>query len=120
MCMSSVVCSVCIQGKGSSHTMSYTTHQLYICHHSLSLSLSLSLFLSHRQALLLTSFYWGYMLTQLIGNRLSERYGGGVVMYFSGMVWSLGVACVSYSAYVSISFAVIIRILIGMAQGESV
>ena len=57
------------------------------------------------------------MLTQLIGSRLSEKFGGGVVMYFSGFVWSLGVLCVSFAAYVSRPLAVIIRILTGMAQG---
>ena len=69
------------------------------------------------QALLLSSFYWGYLLSQLVGHRVSEKFGGGVVMYFSAVVWSLGVICVSYAAYVSMALAVMIRVLTGMAQG---
>ena len=66
----------------------------------------------------MSSFYWGYMLSQLFGNRLSEKFGGDVVMYFAAMVWSLGVMCVSFAAYISVSLSLIIRILTGMAQGD--
>ena len=38
-------------------------------------------------------------------------------MYLSAMVWSLGVICVSYAAYVSMAMAVVVRVLTGMAQG---
>ena len=69
------------------------------------------------QALLLSSFYWGCLFSQLVGHRVSERFGGGVVMYLSAMVWSLGVICVSYAAYVSMAMAVVVRVLTGMAQG---
>lgn len=71
----------------------------------------------YSQALLLSSFYWGYLFSQLIGHRLSDRFGGGVVMYLTAVVWSLGVICVSYAAYVSMVLAVIVRALTGMAQG---
>ena len=69
------------------------------------------------QALLLSSFYWGYLFSQIVGHRVSERYGGGVVMYLTAVVWSLGVIGVSYFAYVSMALAVIVRVLTGMAQG---
>ena len=69
------------------------------------------------QALLLSSFYWGWLFSQLVGHRLSEKFGGGVVMYLSAVVWSLGAICVSYAAYVSMVMAVMVRVLTGMAQG---
>ena len=69
------------------------------------------------QALLLSSFYWGYLLSQIVGHRVLERFGAGVVMYLTAVVWSLGVICISYAAYVSMALAVIIRVLTGMAQG---
>ena len=58
------------------------------------------------------------MLSQLFGSRLSERFGGGVVMYFAAVVWSLGIVCVSFAVYVSMPLAVFIRVLTGMAQGK--
>ena len=57
------------------------------------------------------------MVSQLFGNRLSERFGGGVVMYFSAVVWSLGMMCISFAARISLPLSLVVRMLTGMAQG---
>jgi ACS family sodium-dependent inorganic phosphate cotransporter len=36
------------------------------------------------QAQILSSFFWGYMTTQIIGGILSKKYGGKIVLYTGG------------------------------------
>ena len=41
------------------------------------------------QGLVLSSFFVGYLLLQIIGGRLADRYGGKVVLGAGVLLWSL-------------------------------
>lgn len=73
---------------------------------------------------ILSSFFWGYTLTQVLGGYFSDRYGGQRVIYWAALFW----ACITLlmpdlmafpggSATWTITFAVIVRIVNGAAQG---
>ena len=38
-----------------------------------------------RQAQILSSFFWGYMLTQIIGGLAAKKFGGKLVLYTGGL-----------------------------------
>jgi sugar phosphate permease len=68
--------------------------------------------------IVLSAFYWGYVLTQVLGGSLSDRYGGDVVQWVTGVVWSLSTLSSVYLAQVSIWPLVLARFLTGLAQGQ--
>ena len=74
--------------------------------------------LSLTQGIVLSAFYWGYVLTQVLGGSLSDRYGGDVVQWVAGVVWSLSTLSSIYLAQVSIWPLVLARFLTGLAQGQ--
>ena len=74
--------------------------------------------LSLTQGIVLSAFYWGYVLTQVLGGSLSDRYGGDVVQWVTGVVWSLSTLSSVYLAQVSIWPLVLARFLTGLAQGQ--
>ena len=41
------------------------------------------------QGLVLSSFFVGYALTQVIGGRLADRYGGKAILAIGVLVWSV-------------------------------
>ena len=67
---------------------------------------------------MLSSFYWGYVLTQVLGGSLSDRFGGDVVQWMGGVVWSLTTLSTLFLAQDSIWPLVFARFLTGLAQGE--
>jgi ACS family sodium-dependent inorganic phosphate cotransporter-like MFS transporter 9 len=71
----------------------------------------------------LSSFFWGYTLTQVIGGYLSDRIGGHKVILTAAVGWSLFTFWMPdmirlFSAQeTSVNFIVIVRILHGAFQG---
>lgn len=72
----------------------------------------------------LSSFFWGYTLTQVLGGYFSDRIGGQRVIYYAAIVWSLVtlfmpniLLAAPKSWQYSIPFIVSIRILNGASQG---
>lgn len=70
---------------------------------------------------ILSSFFWGYTLTQVLGGYFSDKYGGQRVIYMAALVWAtitfLMPDLMSLTTSTSITFLVIVRILNGAAQG---
>ncbi|XP_055917028.1 solute carrier family 17 member 9 [Eupeodes corollae] len=72
----------------------------------------------------LSSFFWGYTLTQVVGGYFSDKFGGQRVILFAALGWSLITAFMpsiiyaapSFKSY-SIPFIVTIRIINGAFQG---
>lgn len=72
----------------------------------------------------LSSFFWGYTLTQVLGGFFGDKYGGLRVIYSAAIVWS-GItflmptlmAFTGPTATWTISFVVLVRIINGAAQG---
>lgn len=73
----------------------------------------------------LSSFFWGYTLTQVLGGYFSDKYGGQRVIYSAALVWAVITFLMpelialpgSVSATWTISFVVVVRIINGAAQG---
>lgn len=73
---------------------------------------------------ILSSFFWGYTLTQVLGGYFSDKYGGQRVIYLAALLWSIITFLMpdllgfpGTTATWTITFAVIVRILNGAAQG---
>ena len=74
---------------------------------------------THVQALILSSFYWGYLFTQILGGILAEKYGGDFVQLTAAIVWSLGALVLTCVSNVTELVLVILRFIIGLAQGKT-
>ena len=68
------------------------------------------------QGLILSSFFIGYLLTQIVGGRLADRYGGKVVLGFGVLIWSLFTLVVPPAAALGITVLIVARILMGMGE----
>lgn len=70
------------------------------------------------QGAVLSSFYIGYLLMQIVGGRLADRYGGKLVLGLGVVVWSLFTIITPFAA--AAGFAALIISRIGMGLGEAV
>tara|TARA_R110000850_G_scaffold16672_1_gene51625 strand:+ start:707 stop:1969 length:1263 start_codon:yes stop_codon:yes gene_type:complete len=68
------------------------------------------------QGLVLSSFFVGYMLLQIIGGKLADRFGGKVVLGFGVLLWSLFTVITPPAAAFGLVVLVIVRILMGMGE----
>ena len=67
--------------------------------------------------IILSSFYWGYLLPQVVGGWVADRYGGDRLLWMAGLVWSLVGLSIAYLAYVSIFAIFTARFIVGLSQG---
>ncbi|XP_032205980.1 solute carrier family 17 member 9 isoform X7 [Mustela erminea] len=70
--------------------------------------------------LVLSSFFWGYCLTQVVGGHLGDRIGGEKVILLSACAWGFLTAATPLLAYLSgahLVFMTFSRILTGLLQG---
>lgn len=73
---------------------------------------------------ILSSFFWGYTLTQLVGGYLSDKYGGERVIFIASIFWSIITIAMPniielstvFSSF-SFAFIVAVRVLHGASQG---
>ncbi len=70
------------------------------------------------QGTVLSSFFIGYLLMQIVGGRLADRFGGKVVLAFGVLLWSLFTIITPPAAW--LGFALLIIVRIGMGMGEAV
>jgi ACS family sodium-dependent inorganic phosphate cotransporter len=68
------------------------------------------------QGLVLSSFFVGYLLLQIVGGRLSDRFGGKVVLGWGVLLWSLFTILTPAAASASIAVLIATRILMGMGE----
>lgn len=73
---------------------------------------------------ILSSFFWGYCLTQIIGGVLSDKLGGQRIIFISSIFWSITTVSMptffelsSYFPSYSLAIIVFIRVLNGAMQG---
>jgi sugar phosphate permease len=64
-----------------------------------------------------TAFFIGYACTQIIGGWLADRFGGGKVVMFGAIWWSIFVFLTPFGA--TLGLMIIIRIVMGMGEGVS-
>ena len=68
------------------------------------------------QGLVLSSFFVGYLLLQIVGGRLSDRFGGKIVLGWGVLLWSLFTILTPLAASAGIAVLIITRILMGMGE----
>lgn len=70
------------------------------------------------RGLILSSFFLGYLLTQVAGGWLADRFGGKVVLGFGVVFWSAFTIITPPAAFAGLSLLLLARI--GMGLGEAV
>lgn len=66
---------------------------------------------------ILSSFYFGYVGTQILGGWLADRYGGKAVLGVGVLLWSLFTILSAPAAYFGITALVVARVLMGLGEG---
>ncbi len=68
------------------------------------------------QGYVLSSFYIGYLLLQIVGGRLADRYGGKIVLSMGVLLWSLFTLITPPAAAFGLTVLIMVRILMGMGE----
>jgi len=67
--------------------------------------------------IILSSFYFGYMVTLIIGGYLADKYGGKKVLGYGLLIWSFFTIITPFFAYSGLWWLIFIRILMGLGEG---
>ena len=67
--------------------------------------------------IILGSFYFGYMITMIIGGYLADKYGGKRVLGYGLLIWSLFTIITPFFAYSGLWWLILIRVLMGLGEG---
>ncbi|XP_075427577.1 voltage-gated purine nucleotide uniporter SLC17A9 isoform X2 [Ascaphus truei] len=73
-----------------------------------------------QSGIVLSSFFWGYCLTQVLGGHLSDKVGGEKVLLLSALTWGLITAVTPLAANVTavpLLLVSLLRFLMGLLQG---
>ncbi|MCZ6890056.1 MAG: ACS family MFS transporter [Gammaproteobacteria bacterium] len=68
------------------------------------------------QGIVLSSFFIGYLITQIAGGRLADRYGGKVVLGAGVLLWSLFTILTPSAAYAGFAFLIVCRVAMGLGE----
>jgi MFS family permease len=69
-----------------------------------------------QQGMVLSSFFVGYVLLQVVGGRLADRYGGKVILGIGVLLWSLFTMLTPPAAALGFTILIITRIAMGMGE----
>ncbi len=64
-----------------------------------------------------SSFFWGYLLTQVLGGVWADRYGGKVVLGFGVIWWSLATVMTPMAAALGLPALLVARACMGIGEG---
>ncbi|TVU34077.1 hypothetical protein EJB05_15903 [Eragrostis curvula] len=67
--------------------------------------------------LIQSSFFWGYLLTQILGGIWADRFGGKVVLGFGVVWWSLATVLTPLAAKVGLPCLLVMRAFMGIGEG---
>ena len=70
------------------------------------------------QGRVLSSFFLGYLLTQVLGGWLADRFGGKAILGYGVILWSLFTFITPPAAALGLTVLILVRI--GMGMGEAV
>jgi ACS family sodium-dependent inorganic phosphate cotransporter len=70
-----------------------------------------------QRGMVLSSFFIGYLVTQVAGGSLAARFGGKAVLGFGVLWWSLFTLLTPLSAFASFPILIATRILMGLGEG---
>jgi MFS family permease len=68
------------------------------------------------QGLVLSSFFVGYLLLQVVGGRLADRFGGKLVLGVGVLLWSLFTLVTPPAAALGLGILILARIAMGMGE----
>ncbi|MGB0449621.1 MAG: ACS family MFS transporter [Porticoccaceae bacterium] len=68
------------------------------------------------QGSVLSSFFVGYLLLQILGGTLADRFGGKIVLGLGVILWSLFTLLTPMAASIGLSILILNRILMGMGE----
>ncbi|RIB26243.1 major facilitator superfamily domain-containing protein [Gigaspora rosea] len=69
------------------------------------------------QGYILSSFFIGYLTTQVIGGALSDRFGGKWVLSIAAALWTIFTLLTPIAAKYSVLYLILCRILLGIGEG---
>ena len=75
---------------------------------------------AEEQGRVLASFFVGYLLTQLAGGWLAQRFGGKVVLGAGVVFWSLFTLLTPVAAAGGLTALIVTRVLMGVGEGSDV
>lgn len=68
------------------------------------------------QTWILSSFYVGYLLLQIVGGRLADRYGAKVILAAGVLLWSFFTIITPPAAAFGLTVLIVVRVLMGMGE----
>lgn len=67
--------------------------------------------------LIQSSFFWGYLLTQILGGIWADKIGGKLVLGFGVVWWSVATILTPIAARIGLPFLLIMRAFMGIGEG---
>lgn len=67
--------------------------------------------------LIQSSFFWGYLLTQIVGGIWADKVGGKLVLGFGVIWWSIATVLTPIAAKLGLPFLLIMRAFMGIGEG---
>ncbi|KAI8022464.1 hypothetical protein LOK49_LG03G02246 [Camellia lanceoleosa] len=67
--------------------------------------------------LIQSSFFWGYLLTQIVGGLWADKVGGKLVLGFGVIWWSVATILTPIAARVGLPFLLTMRAFMGIGEG---
>ncbi|XP_015899695.2 ascorbate transporter, chloroplastic isoform X1 [Ziziphus jujuba] len=67
--------------------------------------------------LIQSSFFWGYLLTQIVGGIWADRIGGKLVLGFGVVWWSVATVLTPIAAKIGLPFLLVMRAFMGIGEG---
>ncbi|XP_076948767.1 ascorbate transporter, chloroplastic-like [Bidens hawaiensis] len=67
--------------------------------------------------LIQSSFFWGYLLTQIVGGIWADKIGGKKVLGFGVVWWSIATVLTPIAAKIGLPFLLLMRAFMGIGEG---
>ncbi|KAH9604124.1 hypothetical protein KSS87_010464 [Heliosperma pusillum] len=67
--------------------------------------------------LIQSSFFWGYLLTQIVGGIWADKVGGKLVLGFGVIWWSIATILTPFAARISLPCLLVVRAFMGIGEG---
>lgn len=67
--------------------------------------------------LIQSSFFWGYLLTQIVGGIWADKIGGKLVLGFGVVWWSIATILTPIAARIGLPYLLVMRAFMGIGEG---
>lgn len=69
------------------------------------------------EGIVFSSFYYGYIATQILGGYLSDRFGGKWVMTVAALGWSIFTILAPIAVRINFPLLIVCRVMLGLSEG---